>query len=173
MLNYKRKKQLNKIKYKCLDIMLYPIVFIYSPIYELLEKRKKNKRYSYKKIKELVKYCIDYHLNYDKSIYIVATNYVGKEVIYCGGYGYRGLCDIGYENNRIRKKIIHIYHYQKDEYIKALKELSGDPLTTEEKKNEFSCEISGRKYYISVYYRLQDKEVYKINQNTSSGSIKT
>jgi len=111
-----------------------------------------------------VQYCIDYHLNYDDSIYIAFANWVDED---CGSsaiYSYSSLCDISWNHKKVKRKINHIYHYQKDEYIQVVKELCGTPLSNEEKKQEFTRSLKdGETYLTYVYYRIQDKEICKIN----------
>lgn len=162
MISYEKQKQLNKIKEKLLDIVLFPIRCICTPIYKLSERCKKNKRYPYKTILKLVQYCIDYHLNYDDVIYIVLDDFVPQEAHDKGCYSYRQLCDISWNHKRVKTKIQHIYYHQKDEYIKAVKEICGEPLTQDEKKKEFTCNVMGKEYFSIAYYRIQDKEVCKI-----------
>lgn len=115
-----------------------------------------------------MQYCIDYHLNHDDHIYVALNDWVSEECSDDGVYGYSNLSNISRgwngENKKVKKKIDHIYNYQKDEYIKAVKELSGTPLSDEEKKKEFTREINDGKTYLAyVYYRIQDKEICKIN----------
>jgi len=168
MVKFKRTKQFVKIKNKIFKVLLFPLRCICIPIYKLYEKQKQEKRYSYKTILNLVQYCIDYHLHNNDYIYIIFDDYVGEEVTDYGGYGYRNLCDISWgwngEYKKIKKKIEHIYYYQKENYIKAVKELCGSSLTNEEKKQEFTKEYDeGKTYLVMAYYRIQDKEVCKIN----------
>jgi len=134
----------------------------------MLDKCKTKKEYSYKTIIKLVQYCIDYHLSNDECIYVALNNYVGEECSDNGIYSYSSLCDLYWsytgQSKRVKNKISHVYHYQKDEYIKAVKELCGNPLSDEEKKQEFTKTMSdGETYLAYIYYRIQDKEICKIN----------
>ena len=149
---------------------MFPIKIIVTPIYKLNEKYKSKKKYSYKTIKKLVQYCIDYHLSNDNSIYIVLDGWISSECEDSGIYSYSSLCDISWgwsgEHKRVKHKINHIYFNQKDEYIRAVKELCGTTLSDEEKKKEFtrkSGNENGKPYLAYVYYRIQDKELCKIN----------
>lgn len=147
-----------------MNIILFPIRVICTPIYKLSKKITSQKKYSYKTIKKLVQYCIDYHLNYDDSIYIAFDNWVSEECRDYGVYGYSSLHDISWDHKRAKKKLNHIYYYQKDEYIKAVKELCGSPLSEEEKKREFTISPKeGKPYLTYAYYRIQDKEICKIS----------
>jgi hypothetical protein len=164
IITYKTRKQIQRIKDKIVDILLFPIRIVCTPIYKLNEKIKIQKKYSYKTILKLVQYCIDYHLNYGNFIYIVFKDWVDEDCRSSGIYGYSSLRDISWNHKRVKRKIDHIYFYQKDEYIKAVKELSGTPLSDEEKKKEFTRKMNDGKTYLAyVYYRIQDKEICKIN----------
>lgn len=149
---------------------MFPIKILVTPIYNFHEKYKSKKKYSYKTIKKLVQYCIDYHLNSDSSIYIALDDWVSEECRDGGIYGYSSLCDISWgwsgEHKSVKHKLNHIYSNQKDEYIQAVKELSGTPLSDKEKKKEFTRKMSGgnkETYLAYVYYRIQDKEICKIS----------
>ena len=164
MITYKTAKQIQKIKDKIIDVISFPVRVVFTGIYKILEKAKIQKKYSYKTIKKLVQYCIDYHLNYDNSIYIAFDNWVDEDCSSSGIYSYSSLCDISWSHRRAKNKISHIYYNQKDEYIKAVKELCGTPLSEEEKKQEFTRKGSeGKTYLAYVYYRIQDKEICKIS----------
>lgn len=164
IITYKTKKQIQKINSKLLDIILFPIRIICIPIFKLTEKIKIQKKYSYKTILKLVQYCIDYHLNYDDSIYIAFDNWVNEDCSSNGIYSYGSLCDISWSHKRVKRKILHIYHDQKDDYIRAVKELCGTPLSQEEKKKEFTRNTgNGKPYLTYVYNRIEDKELCKIS----------
>jgi len=94
MISYKKNKKIQQIKNKTLDMILFPIRVILTPIYKIHKKYKSKKRYSYKTILKLVQYCIDYHLNHDDYIYVAFTNWVSEECEDYGIYGYSSLCDI-------------------------------------------------------------------------------
>ena len=137
---------------------------IFIPIYKLNAKIKIQKRYSYKTIKKLVQYCIDYQLNYDNHIYVVFDDWVSKECSDYGMYSYNNLRNISWSHRGAKRKIDHIYHKQKDEYVQAVKELCGSPLSDEEKKKEFTRKNNdGGDYLAYIYYRIQDKEICKIS----------
>lgn len=128
------------------------------------EKIKIQKKYSYKTILRFVQYAIDYHLNYDNSIYVVFSDWVDEDCRSSGMYSYNSLRDISWNHKGVKRKLDYIYHHQKNEYIKAVKELCGMPLSDEEKKKEFTRNTNDGKTYLAyVYYRIQDKEICKIN----------
>jgi len=162
------RKQIQKIKGKIINIILFPIRIVITPIYNLYEKYKSKKKYSYKTIKKLVQYCIDYHLNNDNNIYVTLDDWISSECEDSGIYSYSSLCDISWgwsgEHKRVKHKLNHIYFNQKEEYIKVIKELCGTPLSDEEKKKEFTGKMgNGKPYLTYIYYRIQDKEICKIS----------
>jgi len=167
MKSYQRTKQLMNVKYKLLNIALFPVKCICTPIYNLHEKHRKDKRYSYKAILGLVQYCIDYHLSDEDYIYVVYSDTVGQDAEDCGCYGYYELKNISWGwsggHKRVKNKLNHIYYYQKEEYIQAVKEICGQPMNKEELKIEFTRTSSDNKSYLAWgYYNIQDKEVCKI-----------
>jgi len=167
MKKYKRTKKLTQIKHKALKIIFCPLRCINTLIYNLYEKYRKNKRYPYKTILNLVQYCIDYHLNNEDYIYVVYTDFIGRNADEFGCYGYHELTNISCgwngEHKRIKKKIEHIYSNQNEECIKAIKEICGEPMSKDELKTNFTKEKTDGTSYLSYgYYDIQNKEMCKI-----------
>jgi hypothetical protein len=141
--------------------MLFPIIYVCTPIYKLYKKHEEAKRYSDKQIRSTIQYLIDYWANDEDEFYIIFNNYnpLNEESSSVKtpfdmqsdmSWGWNG------ENKKIKKKASHIYYYQKEQYLKILEELCleicENPMTEEEKKQHF-------KYYFN---RIKDIETYKI-----------
>lgn len=165
MLSYKKQKQLNKIKNNCVNVLLFPLRCICTPIYELKEKYDKNKRYSYKQIKKLLMFAINNHLDSEhiKSIYIVLDDYAhsledGNDV-----FSYYSLYDCMSHNHiKIKNKLRHIYKYQKDYYVEILKMICPLPMTDEEKLIDFGMKYNDKIVPTSFYQKVKNKDVCKI-----------
>lgn len=173
MVSFKRTQQIVKIMKKIVDVLTFPIFLIYlvcRPVYEWLQKHRK--KYSYKAILSLAQYSIDFHLNREDCIYVVLDDRIGRDSTSYGCYGYNDLYGIssgGYgQHKKVRKKLQDVYAHQKDEYVKAVKELCGKPLTDEEKEKEFFSLGYGKgRSYIPEFYRgILHKEICKIENHS-------
>ncbi len=62
-MKYQTSKKIREVKDKIINILLFPVRCIYTPIYILLQKLQKNKKYSEKQITKIIQYLIDYWLD--------------------------------------------------------------------------------------------------------------
>jgi len=156
-MNYARMKKLRKIKEKIIDILLFPIRCVCTPIYNLSEKLKQNKRYSDKQIRKVIQYLIDYWMNDEENFYVLIDDgYNLSEYSNIStpfymqwhmSWGWRG------EYKKIKNKASHIYCYQEEDYLRIFKELCGEPMTLEEKQKWFNGYI---------FHQIKDRDICKI-----------
>ena len=156
-MNYSTTKKVRKIKDKVIDILLFPLRCICTPIYKLLQKIQKDKRYSEKQIRKAVQYLIDYWSDKEDEFYIILDDdynpfdygnistpfHMGLDM----SWGWSG------ENKRMKNRVSHIYHCQKEQYLNMFKELCGTPMSWEDKKKSFDS--------FNVY-KIENRVVCKI-----------
>lgn len=155
-MKYSTNIKIRDYKNKIIDIILFPIRVIGTPVYDKIEKRKRQKKYSEKEIKNAVQYLIDYWTDSNSEFYIILDGYSPFD-----GYSILTPFDMYFdmsngwygEHKKIKNKIRHIYHYQNEQYLNAFKQLCKTPMTLEEKKEWFN------KWDL---YKIKDKEIYKI-----------
>jgi hypothetical protein len=156
-MNYSTTKKIRKIKEKIIDILLYPIRCVGTPIYNYLQKNKKEKQYSEKQIRKTVKYLIDYWTDGEDGFYVlldddynpfdcsnISTPYNMQSNM---NWGWNG------ENRKIKDKASHMYFYQKEQYLNIFKELCGSLMTLTEKEQWFD------KYDM---YKIKDRMICKV-----------
>ena len=156
-MSYSTTKKLRKIKDVIMDVLFFPMRCVCTPIYKLHEKYIENKRYSEKQIRKVVQYLIDYWTDDEEEFYIIADDkynpfdYSNIQTAYQMqsnmSWGWSG------ENKRIKFKARHIYNYQKDEYLNMFIKILGEPMTFEEKRQDF------KNYQIND---IKDRLIYKI-----------
>jgi hypothetical protein len=151
-------KKLNKIKDKLIDILLFPVRCVCTPVYKLIQKKKENMRYSEKQIEKVVQYLIDYWTDNQEEFYIIMdVNYNPFDYNNVKTpYGMQSDMSWGWngENRRIKNKARHIWCYQQEQYLNIFKKLCGTPMSLEEKKNWFDD---------FDLYKLKDRAIYKLN----------
>ena len=141
MNDYKTTKKIKKIEEIIIDVLLFSVRCICTPIYKISEKKKKEKRYTDKEIRKTIQYLIDYWTDGQSELYVildddynpfdydnVTTPYHMEADMSWGWHG---------ENKKVKNKSSHIYHYQKEQYLNIFKELCNTPMTLEEKKQWF------------------------------------
>lgn len=158
---YKRKQKIIK---KVSDVVLFPLRCIITPI-DLLcgyyDKHKKIKTYSEAQIQEVVKYLIDYWVDYEKEFYIIADDDYNP-FDFSNVKNAFHLTDLSWEKHRkVKLKAFHIYTHQKDEYIKTIIELCdryGTKMTSDDKRREFKP---------WGFNGIKDRCIYKFTKNSN------